>query len=367
MRSWSAHRREARARTTTGWRGAALGALMLALAAVLGSAAPAPAQDDFKGEELVVVNYGGTFGRFWTQYIIEPFEKRYNAKVSQVQSLTFDTLAKLRAQKDNPQIDVWLMADQGAVIAKNEGLVEPLSADKVPNLNQLVPKARVPGDAYAEFLFVALALTYNTQMVKTPPTSWDDLWKPEYKGHVVLPDINACCGHLLMLKLAALNGGGIDKVDPGFKKLATLKPNVLTFWSSHDQMANMLNNGDAWIGVWASDRAGTQVLQGAPVGLAYPQDGTVLFGNGIGMTKGTKHKALAEKYVNFALDAAQQTNFHANAVLGPTNKNVKLPDNVQKLMPSGKALDNSFTPDWEKIAKFTSEWTERWQREITSK
>jgi hypothetical protein len=36
-------------------------------------------------------------------------------------------------------------------------------------------------------------------------------------------------------------------------------------------------------------------------------------------------------------------------------------------MPSGKALENSFTPDWEKIAKFTSEWTERWQREITSK
>ena len=191
---------------------------------------------------------------------------------------------------------------------------------------------------------MALALTYNTEKVKTPPTSWDDLWKPEYKGHVVLPDINACCGHLLMLKLAAMNGGGIDKVDPGFKKLATLKPNVLTFWSSHDQMANMLNNGDAWIGVWASDRAGTQVLQGAPVGLAYPQDGTVLFGNGIGMVKGTKHKALAEKYVNFALDAAQQTNFHANAVLGPTNKNVKLPDNVQKLMPSGKALDELVHP-----------------------
>ena len=191
---------------------------------MLGGATPADAQEDFKGEELVVVNYGGTFGRFWTQFIIEPFEKRYNAKVSQVQSLTFDTLAKLRAQKDNPQIDVWLMADQGAVIAKNEGLVEPLSVEKVPNLAQLVPKARVAGDPYAEFLFVALALTYNTQKIKTAPTSWDDLWKPAYKGHVVLPDINACCGHLLMLKLAAMNGGGIDKVDPGFRKLATLKP-----------------------------------------------------------------------------------------------------------------------------------------------
>jgi hypothetical protein len=56
------------------------------------------------------------------------------------------------------------MADQGAVIAKNEGLVEPLSADKVPNLDPA--GARRPGSPatpYAEFLFVALALTYNTQ------------------------------------------------------------------------------------------------------------------------------------------------------------------------------------------------------------
>ena len=118
-----------------GRRGAVLGVLLAGILSVLGGASPADAQEDFKGEELVVVNYGGTFGRFWTQFIIEPFEKRYNAKVSQVQSLTFDTLAKLRAQKDNPQIDVWLMADQGAVIAKNEGLVEPLSVDKVPNLD----------------------------------------------------------------------------------------------------------------------------------------------------------------------------------------------------------------------------------------
>jgi putative spermidine/putrescine transport system substrate-binding protein len=328
---------------------------------------PATAQENFKGEELVVVNYGGTFGKFWTQYIIEPFEKRYNARVSQVQSLTFDTLAKLRAQRDSPQIDVWLMADQGAVIALNDGLVEPITAEKVPNLTQLVPRARVPGDPYAEFLFVSVGIAYNTDKIKKPPTSWEDLWNPAYKGHVVLPDINACCGHLLMLKMAAMNGGGIDNVDPGFKKLATLKPNVLTFWTSHDQMASLLNNGDAWIGVWASDRAGTQVLQGAPVGVVYPAEGTVLFGNAIGVVKGSKHKALAEKYVNFALDAAQQVNFHAQAVLTPTNKNVKLPDNVQRLMPSGKALENSFTPDWDKVAKYTAAWTERWQREITSK
>jgi spermidine/putrescine-binding protein len=109
-------------RATGNWRVTALAVLLLGLAAGFVSATPAAAQDDFKGEELVVVNYGGTFGRFWTQFIIEPFEKRYNAKVSQVQSLTFDTLAKLRAQKDNPQIDVWLMAD--VALHHVDGVVE---------------------------------------------------------------------------------------------------------------------------------------------------------------------------------------------------------------------------------------------------
>jgi len=66
------------------------------------SAAPAakdgaPAAKGGAPEELVVVNFGGTFAQYWKEIIIEPFEKEHNAKVTEVTSLTMDTVAKMRA------------------------------------------------------------------------------------------------------------------------------------------------------------------------------------------------------------------------------------------------------------------------------
>lgn len=319
-------------------------------------------------EELVVVNYGGTFAKYWTQDVIEPFSKQYNAKVTQVTSLTMDTVAKLRAQKGNPQIDVVMMADAGSVIATNEGLLEPLDESRIPNMKELLPQARIKGDPYVQFLFTATVLAYNTQKIKTPPTSWEDLWKPEYKGRVALADTNACCGIPFIVTIARLAGGGLDNMDPGFRRIATLKPNVLTFYTSHDQMANLLNQGEAWIGPWVADRAATQHAQGAPIDMVFPKEGAVLFGNGIAIVKGSRKKALAEKYINFVLDARQQKAFDEHAFLAPTNRSVKLSPAVAKYVPYGdEVLSKLYPLDWNVVARNTSAWVERWQREITSR
>jgi spermidine/putrescine-binding protein len=167
--------------------------------------------------------------------------------------------------------------------------------------------------------------------------------------------------------MARANGGSIDNVDPGFQKIKTLKPNVLTFWTSHDQAASLLASGQASIGVWSSDRAGTQALQGAPVGLAFPNEGVTLLGNAIGVTKGSKHAKLAQTYINFALDAQQQKGFDEEAVLIPTNSKVQLSSAVQALLPTGDLVKNAYTPDWNTVAESMPEWTKRWEREVTSK
>jgi len=322
---------------------------------------------NFGGESLVVVNYGGTFSSVWQKYVIAPFEAKYNAKIIQETGLTFDTLAKMRAQKDNPQIDVWMMADSGAVIAKRENLIQPLDPNAIPNLKLLIPKARKVGDPYADFLFTSTVIAYNKNFVKTPPKSWLDLWKPEYKGKVILPDINTCCGNLFLMQMSKLNGGNIDyNIQPGFKKIESLKHSVLAFWNSQDQAANLLVSGQAWIGVWSADRAGTQAFQGAPIGLAFPKEGVTLLGNSIGITKGTKHLKLAQAYVNFALDAAQQRQVDENAILQPTNSKVRLSPRVAQYAPSASVLKKSFTPNWTRVAINMPAWTAQWERDVTS-
>ena len=56
--------------------------------------------------ELVVVLPGGTLEKVLRKSWVEPFEKKNNAKATVVTGLTMENLAKLRAQKGNPQIDV---------------------------------------------------------------------------------------------------------------------------------------------------------------------------------------------------------------------------------------------------------------------
>jgi putative spermidine/putrescine transport system substrate-binding protein len=319
---------------------------------------------DFHGETLTVIDYGGGWQKSWDQYVIQPFEKMYNAKVVEVQSLTGPTVAKMRAQRDNPQFDVWMMADLGATVVKNDGLVQPLDPNAIPNLAQVRPQARYPGNPYVDFAFFAMTIGYNTQAVKNPPLHWADLFKPEYKGHLVLPDINTCCGFLFVVMESYLNGGSLDNMAPGFQKLRELKPSVLTFSSSWDQIVSMVTTGQTWIALASSDRIGGAGLNGAPLKSIYPSEGSVAFPNAIGIVKGTKHLALAEAYINWVLSPEAQAGHGNHAVVIPANPLAKLLPNILQYLPTEAVLKKSIYPDWEKVGRDTAQWTKEWQNII---
>ena len=49
-----------------------------------------------------------------------------------------------------------------------------------------------------------------------PPTSWEDLWKPEYKGRVGITGMASSLGTAFMVEIAKLNGGSETNVEPAF-------------------------------------------------------------------------------------------------------------------------------------------------------
>ncbi|MGE0844933.1 MAG: ABC transporter substrate-binding protein [Flavobacteriaceae bacterium] len=332
----------------------------------LGSIARAAAQDtmqDFKGAQLVANAYGGSFGKAWQEYVVAPFEKKFNARVTIVESLTGDTVAKVRASRNNPQMDVAMLGDSGAVLLAADGLYEPLTEAAVPNLKELLPQARNPGDPYAEFLFGSEVFAYNTKALSTPPKSWKDLYKDEYKGRLLLPDLtNSTSGVVFLVHLAELNGGSVDNIDPAFEALERLRPNVLTYWSSQQQISGLMASGEAWAAVWTPDRAGALMKSGAPVDIVYPEEGVKVFGNGIGVVKGTKVPELAAAYVNFVLSKEVQSSFHANALLTPTNAKAELPEEARRFVPDPAIAT---TADWGKVVEHMPQWVERWNRIVT--
>lgn len=356
----------AEARETGLTRRAVLRGLAGGSAAVLAAARgrPAAAADD----ELVVTMFGGAMEQGWRRTVIEPFEKQFKVRVTVASGTTLVTLAKMRAEKGNPQMDVVVMDSPGAVPAAAEGLWEKLDPARIPVMKELPDWAIDKDRNYVSWLTAYYGLAYNTQKVKEPPASWEDLFKPEYKGRVIFPDMSNVGATYLLHVFAILTGGDINSnnVESAFRKVKALRPSVLTLWTSHDQVAQLLTQGEAWIGPWPSDRAITIKAQGAPIGISAPREGVPFNTSQMGIVKGTKRRELAEKYINFALGAEAQQRASEAIFIGPTNPNAKVPSGLARDLGIDPAapLKKLPPPDFSRIAAYRDGWVERWNREI---
>ena len=124
-------------------------------------------------------------------------------------------------------------------------------------------------------MFAGTIITYNTNLVKTPPTSWADLWKPEWKGKLAIPDISGTSGQQFLMAAARLNGGSLENIDPGFEAIKKLKPNVQMMYTQPDQIIPLFERGDIALAVWYTDRTGAAAAKGVPVAAAYPKEGAI--------------------------------------------------------------------------------------------
>src|SRR5229473_2436684 len=102
----------------------------------------------------------------------------------------------------------------------------PIPADKVPNLKDL-PKKFIDSRGLGAFCSAQIiGLAYNPEKIKTPPKSWNDLLKPEYKGRVGLSSMGSTLISAWMVEIARINGGSEDNMEPAFAYLKKLLPNV---------------------------------------------------------------------------------------------------------------------------------------------
>ena len=151
-----------------------------------------------------------TYGKF----VIEPFERANpGIRVRIATGLTMQTAALMRAQRDDVRVDVIMMDEVGAAQANAENLYEPLTAAAVPNIETLYPQFRIAGDPYTKFMYVSQVIAYDRSRIRTPPASYRDLWRPEYRNRVAIPGIDTSHGvhfsHANLAIDAAVDGLGV--------------------------------------------------------------------------------------------------------------------------------------------------------------
>jgi putative spermidine/putrescine transport system substrate-binding protein len=271
----------------------------------------------FAQDTLNVASYGGAYQDALRKAFYEPTAKALGITIKED---TLSGLADIRAQvKANAvQWDVTELYSGLCQQAADEGLLEPLDY-KVINASGL------PKDAIAShwigFTAYSTVLAYNTNVYKdNPPKDWADFWDTEK-----FPGTRALNGYgLSTLAEIALMADGVTKdklypidQDRVFKKLAEIKPQVVAWWSSGAQSAQLVTSGEAdMISIWAS-RIEDAIKQGAPYAFTYNQG--VMDVGCLVVPKGAPHKELAMKAINLFVSPALQAELPKYIPYGPMN------------------------------------------------
>jgi putative spermidine/putrescine transport system substrate-binding protein len=326
-------------------------------------------------ERLVFGGFGGAYEKAWTTKVIPAFEQKYNAEVSYViGGMDPELIARLKAGGSTPPYDVVALGQDYIVDLADQGLLEKLDPAKVPNLANLYPLFRDPFEGYAVGTDVTPeGIGWNTKNITTPFASWGDLWRPDLKGKIALPDIS----HSLMIDFlvmtalmngGATNDGGIVKVtdiDKAFAKLKELRPSVKQFYTSSFDANTAIQTGqvDAVL-TYSGD---IQVLKDGdfPAEWVAPKEGSWPSLATIGIPKGTTHLDLAQKFVDFALSPEAQSAYNGDLLYAPVTTNAELAADVAPKVIHGPDLFKSFLfLDYREINKVRATWDERWKREF---
>ena len=159
----------------------------------------------FAKETVVVQTPGGTF-EIAQRKIMEDFEKENDCTVLYETLLSVQSMSKLRVEKDDPILALAFQDEIIAVQAIQEGLYDPLDVSKLSNFKDVGAKFKADHNKFVAWFFANELIAYNSDYVKDPPKSWEDLWDPKYKGKIILPDITTSHGMSLLVTWALLNG-----------------------------------------------------------------------------------------------------------------------------------------------------------------
>lgn len=237
------------------------------------------------------------------------FGEKYDVKTSFIRNGSGSTLAKIEAEKGNPQADVWY---GGTLDPQSQaGEMGLLEAYRSPNVAQIMPKfqdpAKVKGNYSSAVYMGILGFGVNTERLKKlgidkVPQCWSDLTDPKLKGEIQIADPQSSgTAYTAIATFAQL--WGEDKAFDYFKQL---HPNISQYTKSGIAPSRNSARGETTVGIGFLHDYALEKQQGAPLELIVPCEGTGYELGGISILKGARNLENAKLFVDFALSKEGQ-------------------------------------------------------------
>jgi iron(III) transport system substrate-binding protein len=234
------------------------------------------------------------------------YAERFNAAhpdiaINWVRDSTGIVTAKLLAEKDNPQADViWGLAATSLMLMKSEGMLEPYAPKGVEALSPKFRDKATPPTWTGMDAWVA-AICFNTVEAEKSdlpmPTSWQDLTKPVYQGHVAMPNPNSSgTGFLDVSSWLQLFGE-----EGGWAFMDGLHQNIAYYTHSGSKPCKDAARGEVAIGISFAFRAAKSKEEGAPLEVVIPSEGIGWDMEATAIVKGTDKLEAAKTLVDWSV------------------------------------------------------------------
>jgi iron(III) transport system substrate-binding protein len=263
------------------------------------------------------------------------FEKANPAvKVAMVRKSTGEAYAQIKAEAANPKADIWWGGPaEPHLQAGEEGLLETYTSPATANLHPWAQGLATQSQGRSAGIYLgALGFGYNTEILRkrgiTPPKCWADLLDGKLKDEVQMADPNSS-GTAYVMLATIVQAMGEDK---GFSYMKALHKNISQYTKSGIAPVKAVGLGETGVAIAFLHDLVTQKLQGAPVEIAAPCEGTGYETGAVSFVKGSKAPDIAKTFFDFTLSKeAQDINAKLKIHSTPSNTAARVSPDAPKL------------------------------------
>jgi spermidine/putrescine transport system substrate-binding protein len=192
---------------------------------------------------------------------------------------------------------------------QKEGLLQPIDRARLKNFKNLDERLlNLRHDPTGEFSIPYLWGTTSlfidsAQFTSRMPTAWADLWRPEFKGKLLLTDDMREVFHVGLRALGySGNSTNPAEIEAAYKKLLALRPNIVEYNS--DEPREAITEGRAVAGMMWNGEAHLAKQDRFTVNYIYPSEGAILWIDNLVIPKNAKNQTAAHKFIDFLLKPA---------------------------------------------------------------
>ncbi len=324
--------------------------------------------DKDASRELVISTFGLS-DDIITKDVFKPFEEAHNVKIIVEVGNASERYTKLESNP-NSNIDIIELNQSTAAKGYDKGVFEKIDYSKIPNAEKLISSAlQVTEKGYGPPIVInSIGIIYDKDAAGMEINSWEDLWSPQLKGKISIPDISTTFGPAMMYIASEYKGIDItsDNGKAAFEALNELKPNIVKTYAKSSDLANMFTSGEIAVAI-VGDFA-IPVIQAAAqqVEFVVPESGTYANFNTIDINANSKNKDLAYEYINWRLSAELGSVTAKSLNESPVNKDVVLDEETAKNKTYGKVAETAKSIDYSFVNPLLPEWIDTWNKTLNN-